>query len=126
MRWWILWLAVLPALCQDAPPPRVRESESVSQTRLLHRVAPVYPSRARSAHIQGTVRLEITIARDGAVRSARVLSGHPLLIPAALRAVRQWVYRPALVHDVSAEVITEASVNFSLDPAVVTPNGEYH
>jgi protein TonB len=80
--------------------------------RLIHRVEPVYPSLAKQRHIQGTVRLEALISTKGAIRRLRLLSGHPLLAPAALQAVRKWRYRPLEMNGRPAEVFTEISVEF--------------
>jgi protein TonB len=57
-------------------------------------VAPVYPPLARQARIQGTVILKIVINKDGDVRNVQSVSGHPMLAPAAVEAVKQWKYHP--------------------------------
>jgi len=56
------------------------------------------------------------IGRDGAVQNLEVISGHPLLVPAALDAVKQWVYKPTLLNGNPVEVITQIDVNFTLAP----------
>ena len=56
------------------------------------RVAPAYPDVARQLNVQGSVKLEVTVASNGAVRSVRVVGGHPLLAEAAVSAVKQWKY----------------------------------
>ena len=72
----------------------------------IHRVEPKYPDMARSAFIEGVVRLEVVVDRDGAVRSARVLDPGSLFDDAALTAARAWRFRPASVngHPVTAKV----------------------
>jgi protein TonB len=60
------------------------------------------------------VRLTAIIGRDGAIRNLQVMSGHPLLTPAALEAVKQWRYQPTLLNDEPVEVITQIEVNFTL------------
>ena len=82
--------------------------------RLVHRVAPVYPVAAKHARIQGVVRLEAYIAKDGTIKSLRVVMGHPLMVQAALDAVRQWRYEPYIVEGQPAEVMTTVDVNFTL------------
>lgn len=57
-------------------------------------VQPIVPEMARHMGLKGTVRLEIEIAADGTVKSARALGGHPLLIQSAEQAVRKWRYEP--------------------------------
>ncbi len=77
-------------------------------------MAPVYPPLARQARIQGSVVLGTVIGCDGAMRSLRVLSGHPLLVQAAMDAVKQWRYNPYLLNGRTVEVETQITVNFTL------------
>ncbi len=104
-----------------APPPQapvhtgpVRVGGRVRPPQLIREVKPPYPALAVAARVQGTVRIEAIIARDGAIRDARVVSGHPLLVAAALDAVRQWRYRPTILNDESVEVALALDVNFTL------------
>ena len=87
---------------------------NVLEAKLVNRVMPVYPPLARQARISGTVRLEGIISRDGRVVNLQVISGHPLLINAAVEAVRQWVYRPTLLNGEAVEVIAPIDVHFTL------------
>ncbi|HLW76589.1 MAG TPA: energy transducer TonB, partial [Bryobacteraceae bacterium] len=80
-------------------------------------ILPEYPKLAHEAHIHGTVRLKAIIAADGTVKDLTVISGHPLLIPAALAAVKQWVYRPTILNGTPIEVDTDIDVNFTLSAA---------
>jgi protein TonB len=75
----------------------------------------VYPPLARQTRISGTVRLHAIIGKDGSVQQLEVLSGHPLLVQAALDAVRQWRYRPTLLNGEPVEVDTTIDVIFSLN-----------
>jgi len=59
------------------------------------KTAPTYPDLARRMNISGKVRIEVLIAPDGRVRSAKAVGGHPLLVQACLDAVRDWRYEPA-------------------------------
>jgi TonB family protein len=95
-------------------PQRIRVGGNVQNVNLLRRVQPMYPPLAKQARIQGVVHLTTVIGRDGAVQNLEVISGHPLLIPAALEAVKQWVYKPTLLNGAPVEVITQVDVNFSL------------
>ncbi len=61
------------------------------------------------------MHLEGVVSKDGTIRNLQVLSGHPLLVPAALDAVRQWVYRPTLLNSVPVEVIAPIDVVFTLN-----------
>jgi len=93
---------------------RVRVSQGVSVGYLINKVDPTYPRMARDARVQGQVLLTAIIARDGAIQDLHVLSGHPLLIQAALDAVKQWRYKPYLLNGEPVEVETTVTVNFIL------------
>jgi len=77
-------------------------------------VAPEYPALARQARIQGTVVLQATIGKDGAIESLTLVSGHPMLAPAAIDAVKQWQYKPYFLNGDPVEVKTTINVNFTL------------
>ena len=81
---------------------------------LNHMVQPLYPPLARSARIQGEVVLRAVINREGNVQDLQVLRGHPMLVQAALDAVRQWRYRPYYLNGEPVEVETHVTVNFVL------------
>ena len=81
---------------------------------LLQRVQPVYPSLAKQAHIQGQVILRAVINRDGMIQNVEALSGHPMLVQAAIDAVKQWRYRPYCLNGETVEVETQITVNFAL------------
>jgi protein TonB len=102
-----------------APPKptqaRIKVGGNVTAARILNRTTPVYPALARQTRISGTVRLHAIIAKDGTVQQLEVLSGHPLLVQAALDAVRQWRYQPTLLNGEPVEVDTTVDVIFSLN-----------
>jgi protein TonB len=81
---------------------------------LIFRVQPDYPSLARQVRVQGQVVLRAVISREGTIENLQVLSGHPMLVRAAVEAVRQWKYRPYLLNGEPVEVETEVKVNFIL------------
>lgn len=81
---------------------------------LVHQVQPVYPALARQARIQGSVVLRAVIDREGKIENLQVLSGHPMLVPAAMDAVREWRYRPYYLNEQPIEVETQITVNFTL------------
>lgn len=105
-------LEAKPVEVAKAEPMRV--SGGVQEARILNRVIPVYPALAKQARVQGVVELVGVIGRDGRVQQLRVLSGHPLLIPAAVEAVKQWTYRPTLLSGEPVEVVAPISVRFNL------------
>lgn len=93
---------------------RIRASGQVMGAKLISHPGPVYPVEAKKAGIEGTVRLEVLIGKDGAIKDLVVLSGDPVLARAAVDAVWRWEYRPTSVNRVPVEVITEVDVNFAL------------
>jgi protein TonB len=103
----------------EPPPPapgvkRITIGGNVQSAKLVQQARPVYPPLAKQARIQGVVRLQAVIAADGTMKNLAVISGHPLLVPAALEAVRQWVYATTLLNGEPVEVITQIDVNFTL------------
>jgi protein TonB len=84
----------------------------LDEGHLLNRVEPVYPHIAAISGIQGQVKLHAIIGRDGRIQSLNVISGHPLLVHAALDAVEQWRYRPYILNGEAVEVETLITVNF--------------
>jgi protein TonB len=97
-----------------ATPQRVRVSQGVSEGLLVHQVRPAYPPLARQARIQGQVVLQAAIGKDGSIQNLRLVSGHPMLAPAAIEAVKQWKYRPYFLNGEPVEVDTQITVNFTL------------
>ena len=87
---------------------------SVQRPRLIKQVKPIYPQIALTARIQGVVIIEAMTDIYGRVRSARVISGHPLLNDAALTAIKQWVYEPYILNGIPKPVIFTATVTFTL------------
>jgi TonB family protein len=106
---------------QDAPAPRIRVSDDVMRGVLTNKVAPVYPPLARQARIQGTVILKVLINRSGDVYDVQLVSGHPMLAPAAVAAVKQWKYQPYLLNGAAVEVETTVQVIFHLEGEPAPP-----
>jgi protein TonB len=102
------------AVPKIATPQRVRVSAGVTQGLLVKRVQPAYPPLARQARIQGTVVLQAQISKAGDIENLQLISGHPMLAPAAIEAVKQWKYRPYLLNGEPVEVETQVQVNFTL------------
>lgn len=103
------------------PPPQqpaakriVRVGSNLKAPRQTFSVQPEYPVLARQTHISGTVVVNAVIDEHGNVVGARALSGHPLLIPAALKAVLQWKYEPTLLNGTPVAVEMEVTVHFKL------------
>jgi TonB family protein len=121
---------VRPSAIAGAPPPPppppppaparlgtqpVRIGGTVER-HLVRRVEPAYPPLARQARIEGSVRFSATIGTDGKVLQLDLVSGHPLLVPAAREAVQQWIYQPTLLNNEPVEVVTDVTINFTLPP----------
>jgi TonB family protein len=96
----------------------VRVTKSVHTGRLVRRVEPVYPEEARRQRVSGVVLIQATIDESGAVVDARPIRGHPMLISAAVEAVRQWLYEPTRIEeDEPVPVVTTVMLEFRLtDP----------
>jgi TonB family protein len=92
----------------------VRVGGNVAQASLMYQVAPVYPALAKSAHVSGTVLLHCIIGPNGTVQNLQYVSGPPLLMKAAMDAVRQWRYKPTLINGKAVQVDTTVSVVFTL------------
>ncbi|MGA3187417.1 MAG: energy transducer TonB [Bryobacteraceae bacterium] len=86
----------------------------VQAAKLLKKIVPVYPPLARQARVSGTVQLIGVIAKDGTIQQLQVVGGNPLLVKAALDAVRQWIYLPTLLNGQAVEVIAPIDVIFTL------------
>jgi TonB family protein len=94
---------------------RVRVGAAVAQRDLIKPAAePVYPPLAKAANIQGDVVLEVSISREGKVENVSVVTGHPLLVPAAVDAVKQWEYMPTSLNGAPVDVVTTVTLNFTI------------
>jgi periplasmic protein TonB len=102
------------AVPKVAAPQKVRVSQGVSQGLLIKKVQPPYPPLARQARIQGQVVLQADISKDGTIQNLRLMSGHPMLAPSAIEAVKQWRYKPYFLNGEPVEVETQITVIFSL------------
>jgi TonB family protein len=89
-------------------------SSGVMAGNLLTKTVPVYPAIAKAARVQGTVVLQATISKSGAVEDIRVLTGPPMLQKSALDAVKTWQYKPYLHEGRPVEVISTINVVFNL------------
>jgi|SRR5271168_422061 len=107
-------LSFMGASVPDTQPKRIRVSAKLMSEKLKYRVEPIYPEAAREYNIEGTVKLSAVIGTDGSVRSLVLQSGHPLLVAAALNAVKQWRYEPMFLDGEPVEVDTAIEVIVSL------------
>ena len=103
------------AVPKIATPTRIRVSQGVTSGLKVHDVTPQYPPMAKIARVQGPVVLAAVIGKDGSIQGLRVVStASPLLVQAALDAVRQWKYKPYILNGEPVEVDTTVTVNFTL------------
>src|ERR1022692_457162 len=103
-----------PSAPKPVTPQRIRVGGNVQQAKLIRQPKPIYPPLAKQARISGVVKLNAIIGKDGTIQNLTVASGHPLLVPAAMEAVKQWVYQPTLLNGEAVEVVTQIDVNFTL------------
>jgi protein TonB len=119
----LLLFFAIPLALKAQNPPEAKPSQQgtdskhhqVTSAHIIHKVAPKYPKEARKQYVEGTVRLHTIIAKDGSIKNLEVISGHPLLVDAALKAVRKWRYSPTLLDGQPVEVDTTIDVNFELN-----------
>jgi protein TonB len=103
-----------PPVEQKKAPTRIRVGGQVQQANLIRQPKPIYPPLAKQARIQGVVRFNAIIGKDGTIQNLQLISGHPLLVPSAEEAVKQWLYKPTLLNGEPVEVATVIDVNFTL------------
>jgi TonB family protein len=101
-----------PSLLSQVEP--VNLPEDLSQALLLQKVTPSYPEQALKAGLQGAVVLQAWIGKDGNIRDLKLMDGSLLLGQAAVKAVKQWRYKPYLRNGVAVEAQTYVTVNFRL------------
>jgi periplasmic protein TonB len=113
----------LPALVEPPPPPPPapparpairRIGGDLRVPALLRRVEPVYPPLAQASHLAGVVLLDAVVGADGKVEDITVLKGHPLLVAAAIDAVKQWQYAPLMLNGDPIPFALTVTLRFSL------------
>jgi protein TonB len=108
-------LAPVPKLSKPVPTvQRMRVSQGITQGLLVYRIEPTYPRLAQLARINGVVVLTAIIDKHGNVERLQLVSGSPLLAPAAIDAVKQWHYKPFLLNGQPVEIETTVTVNFQM------------
>jgi len=100
-----------PAPVSKAP---IRVGGRVKPPKALYTPAPQYPVIAKQTKVQGVVQIDAVLDTDGSVIEMKVVSGHPLLIQAALDAVRQWKYEPSYLNGQPIAVELIVNVTFVL------------
>jgi TonB family protein len=108
------WLEGLLDRLEIAITGGLREDPDEFQKRIISAPHPEYPALAQRAGIQGVVRLQVRVTKDGRVEVQKVLEGEPVLADAAIMAVKQWQANPAWVSGKKVEVISTVKFNFQL------------
>jgi protein TonB len=103
-----------PAFPDDGVPKKVSYGVKVEPARLMKQTIPVYPPMARKARVEGAVILEADITESGALENVKAVEGHPMLIDAAIDAIRQWRYAPARLNGKPTRSSVRVTVNFHL------------
>ena len=111
------WLAEavisgLAALCLLYPLPGHAQQDEITR-KVKSKVAPTYPELARRMAISGVVKVQVIVAPNGSVKSTKIVGGHPLLVNAAVDAVKKWRF------DAASEETTGV-VEFKFDPNIAT------
>jgi protein TonB len=110
----ITGVAAPPPPPKAPTPARIKQGGNVTAASIITQTRPTYPPLARQARIQGTVTLHAIIDKEGRVAQLEVVSGHPLLVQAALDAVKQWRYKPTQLNGDPVEVDTTIQVTFTM------------
>lgn len=108
------WSPVGPLPQPPFPTQPVPVGGRVQAPKLVRKVEPGYPLPAKAARIEGEVVLQALLDTDGRVRELKVISGHPLLVPAARQAVQHWVYEPTYLNEQPIAVLMRVVVQFKL------------
>src|ERR1035438_6845376 len=87
-----------PPAPNPVTPQRIRVGGNVQQAKLIRQPKPIYPPLAKQARISGVVKLNAIIGKDGTIPNLPAASAPPLRVPAAMEAVKQWVYQPTLLN----------------------------
>ena len=75
-------------------PPLASAQEELTR-KVKSKIAPTYPDIARRMNITGTVRVMVIVAPNGSIKTTKVVGGHPLLVTAAVDALKKWKFEPA-------------------------------
>lgn len=104
----------IPPAPSQMPKAPIRVGGRVMAPKVITAPDPVYPSLAKQARIFGDVVIDAVIDTDGNVVQMQVLSGHPLLVPSALAALRQWKYQPTILNEEPVPVQLVVTIKFRL------------
>ena len=103
-------IVALACVCGVVSRDALGQNETVHDRKLKVNVVPRYPDIARKMGLSGLVKLQVVIGADGSVKETKVIGGHPILVNAALDAVKKWKFEPA-----RAESTGELEIKFQPD-----------
>jgi len=112
MKW--MALASVVAMLALAADEHILRMPAVPDGSVVHREQPVYPPDALDHKVQGVVKIRVMIGTDGRVEGVHLISGHPLLAPAAVQAARRWVFKPIESNGKPIRVETQIEIPFTL------------
>jgi len=105
-NWFMLFLALTLLVGAFQP---VSLTQDNNERKIKSKVAPVYPEIARKMGLTGKVKLQLVVLPNGEVKETKVIGGHPILVNAAVDAVKKWRF------EVASEQSTR-TVEFQFDP----------
>jgi protein TonB len=106
-------MLTLPLLLTMIAQEPLRVPPDIQEKKLIEKVEPVYPELAKSHRITGTVIFTVHIGKDGSITDSKLISGHPLLVPAAVEALKKSAYEPTIVRGEPVEVVTQVRFYFA-------------
>jgi TonB family protein len=109
------WLESWMGRLEVAVTGGLREDADDFRNRLTYSPHPVYPELAQRVGIQGVVKLQVRVQKDGRVEVLKLLQGEPALAEAAIKAVKQWQGKPAWINGKQVEVVSTVTFNFQLN-----------
>ncbi len=98
----------------SAPAAPLAVGGDVKQAKLISSVPPVYPALAKNQHVSGNVTVDALIDANGRVTSMKVVSGPSLLHQAAMDALKQWKYQPAMLDGKAVPMHLSITIRFNL------------
>jgi TonB family protein len=93
MRWWAIAALMMVVATIFHPLPTMAQSELTRKAKT--KVAPAYPELARRMNITGTVKVLVVVAPNGSLKDTKIVGGNPILVNAAMDALKKWKFEPA-------------------------------
>lgn len=114
----VCMLVLAFGLWAELSPSRLTLAQEEMQAKLIKEFSPDprYPQEAKDKKIQGIVKLNVLVSKDGSVKKVTVISGDPLLAKSSVDTVRHWKYAPTLSKGKPVEVESIVEISFKLYP----------